>query len=280
MSLFQPSELMNFLESIGRKPNKTLSQNFLVDGNILRKIIQSANIKKGDLVLEIGPGPGALTEAILLAGARVIAVEKDSVFAKHLPRLSSEDRFLEVHEEDILEFDIPAALKNHLSKGEKAKVIANLPYHLTSPIFDKLLPLSDLIDEVIVMIQKEVAIRICSKKGSKDYSSFSIFCQLYSDPEYLFSVSPNCFYPKPNVTSAIIRCKLTHRDLNVNKLDFVKFIKKLFGTRRKMITSTLKDTYAQDKVISSLQSLGLNIKSRPEELSIDELINFYQSLNL
>lgn len=278
MSLFQPTELFKFLESIGHKPSRRLSQNFLIDGNILKKIVSSAHLSPGDLVLEIGPGPGVLTEALLEQQVRVIAVEKDPIFAKALKRLQTPENTLTVFEEDILEFPIVTLLKKHLTPGQKAKVISNLPYHLTSPIFGKILPLYEFIDLVVVMVQKEVADRIVSKKGSKNYSSFSIFTQFYSNPTLLFQVSPHCFYPKPKVTSAVIECKLKNLPSNINPDLFFDFIKKSFSTRRKMLTTSLKDFFDQDKLLHALRTLSIDEKARPEDLSLEDFFHVFTCL--
>lgn len=279
MNLFQPSELLKFLESIGQKPTKRLSQNFLIDGNILKKIVDSANISEGDLVIEIGPGPGVLTEALLKKGAKVIAIEKDSGFAKALRRLEEKPGTLDVFEEDVLKFPLKEILRKNLKENQKAKVISNLPYHLTSPIFSMILPLHEYIETVIVMIQKEVAERITSKEGSKAYSSFSIFCQFYSYPKLLFSVSPGCFFPKPKVVSAVIECKLKAPAELINESLFFEFIKTLFCMRRKMICTSLKGTPYESKIIPALQTLKIDEKARPEQLSLADLISIFQILN-
>jgi 16S rRNA (adenine1518-N6/adenine1519-N6)-dimethyltransferase len=278
MSLFQPTELFKFLESIGHKPSKRLSQNFLIDGNILNKILTSAHISPGDFVIEIGPGPGVLTEGLLKLGAQVIAIEKDPLFAKSLHRLQTPLNSLKVFQEDILEFPLVEVLKAHLQPHKRAKVISNLPYHLTSPIFDKILPLHPWIDRVIVMIQKEVADRIVSKHGSKNYSSFSIFTQFYSDVSLLFQVSPQCFYPKPKVTSAVIECLLKAPPSHIHPSLFLEFVRKAFSTRRKMLTTSLKTFIDQEKLIHCLNALSIDIKSRPEQLSLEEFLTLFTCL--
>lgn len=279
MSLFQPTQLLKFLESIGhKKPSKRLSQNFLIDGNILKKIIASSHLTPGEVVLEIGPGPGVLTEALLAQGVQVIAVEKDPLFAEALIRLQTPQKSLKVFKEDFLNLPLRDLLSTHLPLNKKAKVISNLPYHLTSPIFGKLLPLHDLIETVIVMVQKEVADRIVAHKNSSNYSSFSIFSQFYSSPALLFQVSPHCFYPPPKVTSAVVECKLHEPPKNIDPGLFFEFIKKMFSMRRKMITTSLKDASDPIALPQILQELKIPIKARPEELSLDELILLFRKL--
>lgn len=277
MSLFQPTQLFKFLESIGHRPSKRLSQNFLIDGNILKKIIAASSLKPEDLVIEIGPGPGVLTEALLEEKVHVIAIEKDPIFAKALARLQTSEKTLTIFEDDILEAPLIDILKKYLKPGQKAKIISNLPYHLTSPIFGKILPLYDLIDLMIVMVQKEVADRIVSKNGSKNYSSFSIFTQFYSAPTLLFQVSPQCFYPKPKVTSAVIECKLRQPPKDINPDLFFSFIKKAFSTRRKMLTTSLKEAFDQDTILHALKTLSLDQKARPEELSLEDFFFLFKA---
>ena len=280
MSLFQPSELMQFLESIGQKPSKRLSQNFLIDGNILKKILAASSIDPGDLVIEIGPGPGVLTEALLQAGASVVAIEKDVVFADALARLRTPGKTLAIYKQDVLTFPFETFLKEHLKPGQKGKIISNLPYHLTSPIFDRILPLHSYIEKVVVMVQKEVADRIVARHGTKDMSSFSIFCQFYSDPSFLFSVSPNCFFPKPKVTSAVVSCYLKQPISSINTEAFFKMIRICYSARRKMLTTSLKEVCPQEMILKALREQDLKETARPEELSIENwLLLFHQLKN-
>ncbi|MCH9630520.1 MAG: Ribosomal RNA small subunit methyltransferase A [Chlamydiia bacterium] len=271
MSLYKQSELFAFLDSIGRKPNKRLSQNFLIDGNILNKIVDAASLSSGDLVIEIGPGPGVLTEALIAKGIHVIAIEKDRLYAEQLKRLDK-GNLLRVIQEDVLEVDLVPLLE-----GRKAKIISNLPYHLTSPIMGKILPLYDKIETIVVMLQKEVAVRMSSSPGSKNYGSFSIFTQFYSDTEYLFSVSPNCFFPRPKVTSGVIRCIPKKTTSSFDKEAFFTFIKRVFSKRRKMLLTILKEEVDKEALICELQKLGHSEKCRPEDVSIEDFVHIYKS---
>ncbi|PCI96062.1 ribosomal RNA small subunit methyltransferase A [Candidatus Aerophobetes bacterium] len=271
MSLYKQSELFAFLNSIGRKPNKRLSQNFLIDGNILNKIVDAASLSPGDLVIEIGPGPGALTEALIAKEIDVIAIEKDRLFAEKLGRLDKDNR-LSIIQEDVLEVDFLPLLKNR-----KAKIISNLPYHLTSPIMGKILPLYGKIETIVVMLQKEVAVRMSSPPGSKNYGSFSIFTQFYSDTKYLFSVSPNCFFPRPKVTSGVIRCTPKKTTSSFDKEAFFTFIKSVFSKRRKMLLTILKEEIDKEALTTELQKLGYSEKCRPEEIAIHDFVHIYKS---
>ena len=158
MAIYKPSELHRFLEQIGAAPKKRLSQNFLIDGNILKKMVAAAKVEAGDLVLEIGPGPGCLTEQLLGSGAYVIAVEKDPTFATALQRLQQQGR-LDIYEDDVMAFSFEEALQKRLKPGQKAKLIANLPYHLTTPLLARFVKHFSLFSSLVVMVQEEVARR-------------------------------------------------------------------------------------------------------------------------
>ena len=187
--------LRSYLASLGLSPKKSLSQNFLIDPNIVRKLVESADIHPGDVVLEIGPGPGAITEVLLAKGAHVLAVEKDSALARGLSRLQTKDTRLHIHCADILDFPLEKELAKLLKPGNKAKVVANLPYHISSPILTLLTPLNDLLSTITVIVQKEVAARYIGKPNTSDYSSISVYLQFFAATRHLFSISRRCFYP-------------------------------------------------------------------------------------
>ena len=266
---YRPSDLRAFLDELGVKPKKRLSQNFLIDGNIVRKIAQFADINKGDRVVEIGPGPGALTEILLEAGAHVTAIEKDEVFAKALNRLQTKDKWLTVIANDVLD----VAIENCYKK--KAKVVANLPYHLTTPILAKLLPLNDAFESITVMIQKEVAERFIARPKTKEYGSFTVFLRFYSEPEYGFTVEPTCFYPRPKVKSAVVKLTLHTPPQIASSERFFKMTRTAFQKRRKMLRASLKDLYGTESVVSALESAQINPLARPEDLSLDDFLRLF-----
>lgn len=262
MPLTNPSELRIFLNSLGVRPKKGLSQNFIIDSNIVRKIVQEANVCSEDTVLEIGSGPGALTEALQATGAKVIAVEHDSVFAHALERFEG----IEVHACDILDFDL-SKLPAH------TKVVSNLPYHLTAPILTRLIPHHARFSTITVMVQQEVARRIVASPKSKEYSSFTVFLSVYSTARYAFKVSHNCFYPKPKVDSAVVTFEL-HPPPPIDTEAFFILVRTVFQQRRKMIKTTLKNP----EVGTILRELGENPKARPEELSLKSFISLFNRL--
>lgn len=270
MGLYKPSELRAFLDEIGAAPMKFLSQNFLIDGNIVRKIVKFADVKKGDIVLEIGPGPGALTEELLSQGAHVMAVEKDRKFAVALHRLQTPDHRLQVFEDDVLKWDATKYLKSG------TKLIANLPYNITTPILTYFLPHRELFQSLTVMVQKEVGERLVAQPGSKAYGSLSVFVQFYSTPVKGFIVEPTCFYPAPKVQSAVVQFQLKEPPIPADDR-FFEMSRRAFGQRRKMVRSTLKDHYPLERIEEGLNKIGKGLKVRPEELSLaDFLVLFHE----
>ncbi len=256
MPLYKPSDLQDYLSSLGIKPKKGLSQNFLIDGNIIRKIVALADVQPGDLVIEIGPGPGALSEAIVEAGATLIAVEADKTLAKGLERLPNTT----IYNEDALKFPFEEVITR------KAKVIANLPYHITSPILARLVPLHEKISTVTVMVQDEVGRRMCADAGEKDYGHFSLFLRFYSDPSYGFKVSNQCFYPPPKIQSAVVQLALKKPPLE-DPEPFFKMTRMAFSQRRKMLRSSLGKVYAVDR------------QERPEQLSLEQFLELFRNLS-
>ncbi len=276
-SLYKPTDLHSFLREQGIHAKKGLSQNFLIDGNIVQKIVDTAEISKGDLVLEIGPGPGALTQALLKRGAVVFAVEMDPNFAKELHRLQTDKDLLEVHCGDILEFPLLEFLQR---QTKKIKVVANLPYHITTPILTRFLPLYQHVESLTIMVQKEFADRMKAAKNTPEYSSFTLFLQFYASAAKNFIVSPNCFYPKPKVHSSVVHCKLHTPLLEENRTEaFFQMTRTAFGKRRKMLRSSLNDLYGALEIEQSLAAIGHPPTARPEELGIQEFIALLNALN-
>lgn len=269
MMLYRPSELRAFLNSLGISAKKSLSQNFLIDKNILDKICNLADIHPGDQIIEIGPGPGALTEALLERGAQVLAIEKDKTFAQALRRFSQN---LVVLEEDFL--TLP--LEKYLQNNQKYKVVANLPYQITTPILTKLAPLHSYISSLTVMVQKEVAKRFVAPPNSKDYSSITLFLQFYGKTSYGFTVEPTCFYPQPNVQSAVVRIDLAPPP-SVSPELFFHLTRSAFKQRRKMLRTSLKTLYPQ--IETALSALGFPTTVRPEQLTLSDFIALFKMLH-
>jgi 16S rRNA (adenine1518-N6/adenine1519-N6)-dimethyltransferase len=271
MSVFKPTELHAFLQQHHKKPSKRLSQNFLIDGNILRKIVKVSQVQKEDRVIEIGPGPGALTEALLEKGVYVTAIEKDPLFAKELERLQTPDQRLQILPEDALTISLDLLFQ----QGKKAKIVANLPYQITTPLLARLAPLHPFVESITVMIQKEVAERLTAQRGTAEYGSFTLFLEYFTQPSYCFTVKPSSFFPVPRVHSALIQLQLKTPPLFPYP---EKLIRTAFGKRRKMLRSSLRDLFSVEKIQDALKNLHLSLESRPEELSLNDFLHLQQLL--
>ncbi len=270
MPIYRPSELCALIHQLGCFPNKNLSQNFLIDGNILEKILQVSKIQAGDLVLEIGSGPGALTEALLARGAEVVAVEQDKQFAKALERLSGN---LTIYPEDILSFPLEKVFQNR-----PAKVVANIPYQITTPILQRLLPMHGYFSSLTLMVQREFGKRLCAKKNTPAYSSLTLFAQYYADVHFSFSVKPSSFYPSPTVDSCVVHLDLRKREFSTPSEHFFQVMRPAFQQRRKMLRSSLKKQFPAPQIESALSEIGLSLASRPEQLSFEEFQQLAQQL--
>ena len=272
--LGNPARTAEVLNKFGISAQKRYGQNFLIDSNILEKIVKSAGITKDDTVLEIGPGIGTLTQHIANAAGKVICVEIDTKMIPVLEYTLSEFDNVTVINQDILKADIKGILSEH--GAESAKVVANLPYYITTPIIMELLEKDLPIESITVMIQKEVAERMQVGPGSKDYGALSLAVAFYSNAEVKMTVSPNCFIPRPNVDSAVIRLdKLKEPRVSVNnKSEMFRIIKGAFEQRRKTLTNALSHSSAyktdKKKIEDALIQMGKNVNIRGEELTLEE----------
>lgn len=266
------SDLFAFLNRIEARPKKGLSQNFLIDSNIVKKIVQTAGIEPGDSVIEVGPGPGALTFALLEAGANVFAIEKDTLFAKELSRFQTADGRLTVFEADFLEFDL-----KERKFPSPLKVVANLPYNITAPILEKFFDHSHLFSSLTIMVQKEVADRMGASAGTKDFGSLSVFTQFYTRPVSSFKVPPSCFYPQPKVDSTVVRLDFRPSP-PIPPSPFFSLVRKAFQQRRKMISTSLRVLFSTDRIKKTLIAIGSRPDARPENLSLPQWVDFYSYL--
>lgn len=260
------TELLQFLDRIGAAPRKSLSQNFLIEKTIIQKLVAMAGIRPGDRALEIGSGPGAITEELLAAGAHVLAVEMDRLFSEHLPPHNN----LTIHSGDILKFPFET-----LEDGPW-KVVSNLPFHITAPIFEKLFNQTDLFKSFTLIVQKEVVDRIKAKPSTKEFGSLTIFLQYYTQLESTFPISASCFYPKPAVDSTAIHL-IPKQKQKVSPENFFPIVRKAYQQRRKMLTTSLRDTVPGLPLL--LELLALNPKARPEELSLDQWLDLTEKIN-
>lgn len=254
---------------------KSLGQNFLTDIFVLEQIINSAQVCENDCVLEIGAGIGSLTQSLAENAQKVIAVEIDS---KLIPILKDNLKYydnIEILDADILKLDI-AKLITEKNNGKQIKVVANLPYYITTPIIMGLLEQKLAIESITVMIQKEVAQRMQALPSTKDYGALSLAVQYYSKPEIVAEVSAECFIPKPNVDSAVICLKiLTQPSIKVKDEELLfKLIKIGFGQRRKTLVNCLNNSseinMKKENISDMLNKLGLDKNIRGEALSLEQ----------
>ena len=220
-----------------------------------------------------------LTDALVPISKFVIAIEKDSHFAGFLKEKFSSG--VEVIENDFLKISLEEELEKLSLKGAKVKVIANIPYQITTPILAKLLTNLQQIDSITLMVQEEVAQRIISNPNTKSYGRLSIFCQFYTYPKYLFSVSRNCFYPRPKVQSAVIQLKPREELLLEKKLQelFFSIVKRSFQYRRKTLVHIFKKIYPSTDIINALANIGKDSRARGEQLSINDFIQITKFLS-
>ncbi|AIT09160.1 16S rRNA methyltransferase [Candidatus Francisella endociliophora] len=254
------------------KAKKSLGQNFLQDENIITKIVQLANIKKDNTVIEIGPGLGALTRHILSKCNNVNVVEFDSSVIDTLLENCSKYGVPTVYNEDFLKFDI-----NKVS-NEKIKLIGNLPYNISSPILFKVIEISDKIIDAHFMLQKEVVERIVSQPNSKSYGRLSVVLQYHFDCSLILKIPPEVFYPQPKVDSAILRLKPKISKATLKNYSFFeKIVKQSFAQRRKTLHNNLKDIIKERNI--DPDSLPVNTKLRAENLSVDDFVNLANFLS-
>ncbi len=265
------------IKKYGFKMTKSLGQNFLINENILDKIVESANICSDDVVLEIGTGIGTLTQRLCENAKKVIAVEIDKNLIPILNETLSEYDNITIINKDILKTDINEELKN-LSVNQKIKVVANLPYYITTPIIMKVLEDKVNVDCMVLMLQKEVADRMNATPSTKDYGSLSIAVQYYCDTDIVCKVPKSSFIPEPNVDSLVLKLMVNEKrkvEINDEEL-FFKIVRGSFSKRRKTILNSLsnyEDLGDKDKIQKLLEISEIDAKRRGETLSIYEFAN-------
>ncbi|CQR72818.1 Ribosomal RNA small subunit methyltransferase A [Sporomusa ovata DSM 2662] len=264
----QKEVTLHILKTFGIHMSKKLGQNFLIDNNVVAGIVSAANVCEGEPVLEIGPGIGTLTQALAEAGAEVTAVELDRRLLEILGRTLEGYNNVRVIHGDILKIDISREINK-----EKYKVVANLPYYITTPIIMKFLEERQPVELLVTMVQKEVAQRMVAKPGGKDYGSLSVAVQYYTEPEIMFIVPPQAFIPKPAVESAVIRC--TVRTVPpvelVSEKMFFRVVKAAFAQRRKTLANGLKSAgLSKEELEQVLTQAQIDGGRRGEQLSLAE----------
>lgn len=287
-TLGNPANTIEILQKYGFNFQKRFGQNFLIDSHVLEKIIRSANITKEDLVLEIGPGIGTMTQYLCENAREVIAVEID----KNLIPILENDTLamydnVTVINEDVLKVDLKK-LALERNGGKPIKVVANLPYYITTPIIMGLFENDVPIESITVMVQKEVADRMQTGPGSKEYGALSLAVQYYTEPYIVANVPPNCFMPRPNVGSAVIRLTkhATPRVQVEDKGMMFKIIRASFNQRRKTLLNGLNNSpelsIPKEVIVQAIEELGKPASVRGEALTLEEfadLTNIICKLN-
>ena len=273
--LSNPQKTIEIIKKYGFDFQKKFGQNFLIDPRVLDKIIAAAEITKDDFVLEIGPGIGTMTQYLAEAAREVTAVEIDRNLIPILQETLAEYDNVTVINEDVLKVDI-AALAQEKNGGRPIKVVANLPYYITTPIIMGLFESGVPLASVTVMVQKEVALRMQAGPGTKDYGALSLAVQYYASPYLAANVPPNCFMPRPNVGSAVIRLTRYEKppvQVQDEKLMF-RLIRASFNQRRKTLVNGLKNSpelsYTKEEILEALQRTGLSENVRGEALTLEQ----------
>lgn len=282
-SLTSPKALKELLARHGFRFSKSLGQNFLIDENILHKIIEGARITDKDMVLEIGPGVGTLTRAIAQQAASVTAVEIDSALLPILEETLKEFSNTRVIHGDILKLDITQLINDNF-KDQSFKVVANLPYYITTPIIMRFLEEEQPFSTMVVMIQKEVAERMAAKPSSKAYGALSVAVQFYTKPRIVGLVPASVFMPPPKVDSIVIA--LDKRETPAvdvkDRASFFRVVKALFSQRRKTLLNTLSSAQLvnmdKEELKKSLISLGIDPQRRGETLTLEEMAKISNGL--
>jgi len=285
-TLGNPKNTIEVIQKYEFMFQKKFGQNFLIDTHVLEKIIEAAGVTKDDCVLEIGPGIGTMTQYLAENARQVVAVEIDKNLIPILHDTLSDYDNVTLINEDILKVDI-GALAQEYNGGKPIKVVANLPYYITTPIIMGLFESQVPIDNITVMVQKEVADRMQVGPGTKDYGALSLAVQYYAEPYIVANVPPNCFIPRPNVGSAVIR--LTRHQTPPVQVDdpqlMFRLVRASFNQRRKTLQNGLNNSpeipYTKEQIVAAIESLGVSATIRGEALTLEQfaqLANYFARL--
>ena len=282
--LSNPQKTIEVLQKYNFSFQKKFGQNFLIDPHVLDKIIAAAEITKDDFVLEIGPGIGTLTQYLAEAAREVVAVEIDSTMIPILEDTLSAYDNVSVINEDVLKVDL-RKLAEERNGGKPIKVVANLPYYITTPIIMSLFESHVPLKSLTVMVQKEVALRMQAGPGTKDYGALSLAVQYYASPYLAANVPPNCFMPRPNVGSAVIRLtrfEETPVQVKDEKLLF-RLIRASFNQRRKTLQNGLVNSqeldFTKEQVAAAIATLGVSPSVRGEALTLEQFAALANALS-
>ncbi len=272
--LYSPKQVKEVLDRHGFYFSKSLGQNFLIDGNTVRKIVYLAGITKEDCVIEIGPGMGTLTEELAINAKKVISIELDNRLKPILEETLAPYDNTKIIYEDVLKVDLKELIKTEC-KGLNVKIVANLPYYVTTPIIAKLIESELPIQSISLMVQKEVAQRIVAKAHTKDYGSLSLFVQFYAEAKILMKVPKTVFMPQPKVDSVVINLKLREKLPQANKENYFLLVKAAFSKRRKTLINALSSfglDIEKEELREALKRAGIEETTRGEDLSMEDYI--------
>ena len=273
--LSNPQKTIEVIQKYEFTFQKKFGQNFLIDSHVLNKIITSADITKDDFVLEIGPGIGTMTQYLAEAGRQVLAVEIDKTLIPILHETLSAYDNVEVINEDVLKLDI-CKIVEEKNGGKPVKVVANLPYYITTPIIMGLLESHVPVESITVMVQKEVAMRMQAGPGTKDYGALSLAVQYYCEPYIAANVPPNCFMPRPKVGSTVIRLTRYSKPpvTTENEQLMFRLIRASFNQRRKTLANGLNNApdlhYTKEQIAQAIEQLGVSASIRGEALTLEQ----------
>ena len=273
--LFNPDYLQHLCQKYGLRPSKQYGQNFLLNEEVVKKMIEAGKISKKDTVLEVGPGFGVLTLSISEKAGKVVAYEIEKKIREYWEEKQKEYKNLEIVWGNIL-------YSNKLQVGNgKYKVVANLPYQITSQVIRFFLEQENKPESMVIMVQKEVGERICAKPG--DLSVLGLSVQFYGEPEIVSLVSKNDFFPEPKVDSAVIKIFLKKDLPDVNEKKFFDFIKAGFINKRKLLIKNLKNYFGKknkEKIDKAFEKMGFSNNIRAQELSLEEWIKLFKEVGL
>ncbi|XP_031495132.1 ribosomal RNA small subunit methyltransferase, chloroplastic isoform X1 [Nymphaea colorata] len=275
------------LKARGRTPRRSLGQHYMLNSTINEQLVNLAEVKGGDVVLEIGPGTGSLTNILVNVGAKVIAIEKDPHMAMHVRERFGDMGHVMVLQEDFTRCHIRSHMESLLEKTSKegsgyAKVVSNIPFNISTEVIKQLLPMGDIFSEVVLLLQDETALRLVDASlRTSEYRPVNIFVNFYSEPEYKFKVSRTNFFPQPNVDGAIAKFKLKqpsdYPQVTSTKT-FFSMVNAAFNGKRKMLRRSLQHLSTPAEIENALENLGLLVTSRPEELTLDDFVGLHNFL--
>lgn len=275
--------IYSMLERMGKKPTKGLGQNFLIDSTVIEDIVEFAGLNEDIAVLEIGAGLGALTYALIQNSAHTTSIEIDNKLWDYLEEEFGEWKNFTLVKGDVLRVDLKQICDDLLSKADKIYLVANLPYHITTPIIMKFLEENLPIHKIIVMVQKEVALRMSAEPCSKDYGALTVNLNTFADMRILFDIDPSSFMPMPKVDSSVIEIAIKEEKTiaDADRDFFLKLVKAAFHSRRKKLANSVNLAIGipKEKVQAGLAAIGKDIEARAETLSPTDFIELARILS-